>query len=197
MIKLIIFLNILVYALWFLLDVKFMYLNFLVSTTHLQAGYYWTLITSVFSHNMFLHLLINMFILHGFGSIILSVLKLRRFLSFYLFAGILGSLGHCFASTYFLGDPSLPALGASGAISGLLVLFSFLFPREKLLLFGLIPIPALIGALVFIGLDIFGLITQMKGSGLPIGHGAHLGGALFGILYFLKMKLDTKTIDNL
>lgn len=184
MINFIILLNILVYGLWYFLDPKFMYLNFLVSTSHLEAGYYWTLITSVFSHNMFFHLLINMFILRGFGSIILSVLKLRRFLSFYLLAGILGSLGHCFASTYFLGDSSLPALGASGAISGLLVLFSLLFPREKLLLFGLIPIPALIGALVFIGLDIFGLITQIKGSGLPIGHGAHLGGALFGILYF-------------
>ena len=171
-----------------------MYLNFLVSTTHLQAGYYWTLVTSIFSHNMFFHLLINMFILSGFGTIILSVLQLRRFLIFYLLAGIFGSLGHCFASSYFLGDPSLPALGASGAISGLLVFFSFLFPREKLLLFGLIPIPALMGALVFIGLDIFGLITQIKGSGLPIGHGAHLGGALFGIIYFFKMKLNTKNL---
>ena len=184
MINLIILLNILVYALWFFLDLKFMYLNFLVSTSHLEAGYYWTLITSVFSHNMFFHLLINMFILRGFGSVILSVLKLRRFLSFYLLAGIVSSLDHCLVSTYLLDDPSLPALGASGAISGLLVLFSLLFPKEKLLLFGLIPIPALIGALVFIGLDIFGLITQMKGSGLPIGHGAHLGGAFFGIFYF-------------
>lgn len=189
MINLLILLNVLVYGLWFLLDLKFMYLNFLVSTAHLQAGHYWTLVTSVFSHNMFFHLLINMFILRGFGTIILSVLKLRRFLSFYLLAGVFGSLGHCFASTYFLSDPSLPALGASGAISGLLVLFSFLFPREKLLLFGFIPVPALMGALLFIGLDIFGLITQMKGSGLPIGHGAHLGGAIFGIVYFLALKL--------
>lgn len=189
MINFIILLNILVYGLWFLLDLKFMYLNFLVSTSHLQAGYYWTLVTSVFSHNMFFHLLINMFILRGFGSVILSVLRLRRFVTFYLVAGVFGSLGHCFASTFFLGDSSLPALGASGAISGLLVLFSLLFPREKLLLFGIIPVPALFGALLFIGLDIFGLITQMKGSGLPIGHGAHLGGAIFGMIYFAVLKM--------
>jgi membrane associated rhomboid family serine protease len=192
MISFIIFLNILVYGLWFLLDFKFMYLNFLVSTSHLQAGFYWTLITSVFSHNMFFHLLINMFILRGFGTVLLQVLKLKRFLFFYVTAGIVSSLGHCLASSYLLGDPSLPALGASGAISGLLVLFSFLFPREKLLLFGLIPIPALIGALLFIGLDIFGLITQMKGSGLPIGHGAHLGGAIFGLIYFLLIHRSQK-----
>jgi membrane associated rhomboid family serine protease len=192
MINLITLLNVLVYGLWYFLDLKFMYLNFLVSTSHLQAGHYWTLITSVFSHNMLFHLLINMFILRGFGTVILRVIKLRHFVFFYLTAGIFGSLGHCYASTYFLGDSSLPALGASGAISGLLVLFSLFFPREKLLLLGFIPIPALFGALLFIGLDVFGLITQIKGSGLPIGHGAHLGGALFGILYYLLILRPPK-----
>lgn len=83
-----------------------------------------------------------------------------------------------------LSEPSLPALGASGAIAGLILVFSLVFPKEKILLFGLVPIPALWGALAFVGLDIWGLVAQTKGGGLPIGHGAHLGGALSGFLYF-------------
>ena len=54
-----------------------------------------------------------------------------------------------------------------------------------MLLLGIIPMPALVGVAVFVGLDIIGLIAQTEGSGLPIGHGAHLGGALTGALYYL------------
>jgi membrane associated rhomboid family serine protease len=42
----------------------------------------------------------------------------------------------------------------------------------------------MVGALAFIGLDVWGLIAQAEGGGLPIGHGAHLGGAFTGILYY-------------
>lgn len=60
-----------------------------------------------------------------------------------------------------------------------------MFPREKILLFGIIPLPAIVGALAFIGLDIWGVVAQAGGGGLPIGHGAHLGGAITGIIYYL------------
>ena len=77
------------------------------------------------------------------------------------------------------------ALGASGALAGVILLFSLAFPKERLYILGLIPIPAIFGALAFVGLDIWGLVAQSKGGGLPIGHGAHLGGALAGGIYFL------------
>jgi membrane associated rhomboid family serine protease len=64
-------------------------------------------------------------------------------------------------------------------------LFALLYPREKLLLFGIIPLPAMFGALAFVGLDVWGVVAQAQGGGLPIGHGAHLGGALTGLLYYL------------
>ncbi len=47
-----------------------------------------------------------------------------------------------------------------------------------------IPVPALVGALLFVGLDVWGLVAQSAGGGLPIGHGAHLGGAACGALFY-------------
>ncbi len=128
-----------------------------------------------------------MFVLSSFGGIVEMVIGTRRFLSFYLVAAVCSSLAHSFVSAFFMGEPRLEALGASGPISGLVLLFSFLFPKEKILVLGFIPMPALLGALVFVGLDVWGLVTQLKGGGLPIGHGAHLGGALAGIVYYLLL----------
>lgn len=162
--------------------------NFLVSWSLLAEGRLWTLLTSVFSHNSFLHIFINLFVLMNFGPIVERVLGPKRFFKFYLTAGVISSLSHAAVSAYIIGDPSIPALGASGAISGIIMLFSALFPREKILLFGLIPVPAGIGALLFVGIDVWGLIAQAEGGGLSIGHGAHLGGAFTGLIYYFVLR---------
>jgi len=183
----IIWINVIVFIGWLVLgreDSSFMIDNFTVSWLGLTEHRYWTLFTSVFSHNLLFHLLINMFVLRSFGSIMEQVLGPRRFLRFYLLAGILSSLAHAVVSAFVLGRPDLPAVGASGAIAGVVLLFSLMFPKEKILIFGLIPMPALVGALAFIGLDLWGVVAQAEGGGLPIGHGAHLGGAFTGIFYY-------------
>lgn len=181
--------NVLVFAAWHFAKTEeqqiFMISNFLVSWAHLEDGRYWTLLTSAFSHNQLWHLLLNMFVLQSFGTILEQVLGTRRFLPFYLIAGIISSFSHCVVSNFIMHQPGLPALGASGAISGLILVFAFLFPKEKIMIFGLIPVPAIIGGLFFIGLDLWGLSAQASGGGLPIGHGAHLGGAFTGIIYYL------------
>lgn len=174
---------------------NFMMANFLVSSSALLEGRIWTIVTSVFSHNMLFHILINMFIFYGFGRVMEGVLGSRQFLIFYLLAGIGGSLGHCLASSLLLQDPTLPALGASGAISGVLVIFSLMFPTQLIFLFGILPLPALVATILFVGLDLWGLIGQIRGSQVPIGHGAHLGGALIGLIYYfysLRPKLKVK-----
>jgi membrane associated rhomboid family serine protease len=158
--------------------------HFLVSWDSLIEGRYWTLITSAFSHNEFWHLILNMFVLSSFGPVIQIVIGTKRFLAFYFVAAIISSFGHALVSAFILGQPDLPALGASGAISGIVLLFAFIFPRERILIFGIIPLPAIWGALLFVGLDIWGVFAQAEGGGLPIGHGAHLGGAVTGILYY-------------
>lgn len=178
-------LNAAVFAAWLVVGQSpFMLENFLVSWDALVAGRTWTLLTSEFSHLWPLHFFINMYVLWSFGPIVENTIGSGRFLSFYLVAAVVASLGHAGVSAFVLGQPGLPALGASGAISGVILLFSFLYPRARILLFGIIPMPAMIGALLFVGLDVIGLIAQVEGGGLPIGHGAHLGGAATGALYY-------------
>ena len=179
-------LNAAVFGLWLYLGQSpFMIENFLVSADALSAGRWWTLLTSEFSHLIFLHFFLNMYVLATFGPIVEATIGSGRYLTFYLTAAIVASLGHAAVSAFLLGHPELPALGASGAISGVILLFCFLYPEARLLLLWIIPMPALLGAAVFVGLDVVGLIAQTEGGGLPIGHGAHLGGALAGTLYYL------------
>lgn len=197
LIRILIALNVLVYLAWTfpssdIITPKFMYENFLVSWSGLEQGRYWTLLTSVFSHNLLFHLLLNMFVLNSFGPIMASTLGTARFLRFYLAAGIFGSLAHAAVSAFILNEPEIPALGASGAISGVILLFSLLYPKQKILMFGFIPVPAVFGALIFIALDIWGVYAQAGGGGLPIGHGAHLGGAAAGIFYYFIIRARAK-----
>ncbi len=185
--------NFVVFVMWFMADIneislQFMESHFLVSWQLLRDGHYWTLLGSAFSHQMVLHFLVNMYVLYGFGPIVEMTLGSYRFVNFYLIAAVVSSWSHAMVSAFFLHKPELPALGASGAVAGVVVLFSFMFPKQKILLFGIIPIPALMGALLFIGLDLWGLMAQVEGGGLPIGHGAHLGGALTGVLTYLWLR---------
>lgn len=109
-------------------------------------------------------------------------------MKFYLAAGVIGSLSHALVSEIILHQPGQYAVGASGAIAGLILLFALMFPKEKIYFFGVIPIPALFGALAFIGLDLWGVVAQSQGGGLPIGHGAHLGGAFTGVAYYFYLR---------
>lgn len=199
--RVLVLLNVAVFIAWHLSrndEVRYLFManNFLVSWSSITNGRVWTLITSVFSHNAFLHLFFNMYVLDSFGPIVESVLGRARFLKFYFIAGIISSFCHAAVSAFLLHEPSLPALGASGAISGMIFLFALIFPRQKILLFGFVPTPALWGAFLFVGLDIWGLIAQAEGGGLPIGHGAHLGGSLTGVLYYFLFLRRKPAIYN-
>jgi membrane associated rhomboid family serine protease len=163
---------------------SFLATNFLVSTTRLQHGLWWTLLTAAFSHQELWHILLNMIVLWSFGSVLERLLGPRLFLAFYLLSAVVSSASHCLVSSYLLHDDRLAALGASGAVSAVLIAFALAFPRQKILLFGVVPIPALVGAALFVAIDLWGLTAQTRGSGLPIGHGAHLGGALCGVLFW-------------
>jgi len=179
--------NLVVFLLWIWpqIPAPLMAEHFLVSWEHLGEGRLWVLLTAVFSHVMALHLLINMIVLMSFGPPLERLMGPGGFLALFLLAGLMGSLAHVGTSRFLMDRGDLPALGASGAIAGVLLVFSLAFPKAKVLLFFILPVPAIVAALGFIGIDIWGLITQIEGEGLPIGHGAHLGGAFTGILYYL------------
>jgi membrane associated rhomboid family serine protease len=187
LVRFIVALNVGVFLLWVLPGVPLQVMadHFLVSWNHLLAGRPWVLVGSVFSHHLLFHLLLNMIVLLSFGPPLERIMGKGEFLVFYLLAGAVGSLAHAGVSAFLLGAPELPALGASSAIAGILLLFALVFPRAKVLLFFILPLPAIVAAFAFIALDVWGLFAQMEGGGLPIGHGAHLGGAFTGVLWFL------------
>jgi membrane associated rhomboid family serine protease len=164
--------------------------NFLVSSHRLGQGMWWTLLTAAFSHMELWHLALNMIVLWSFGNVLERLLGVRVFVTFYLVAAVFSSASHCLVSSLVLGDDRIAALGASGAVSAVLLAFALLFPRHKILLFAVIPVPALAGALFFVALDLWGLLAQGRGAGLPIGHGAHLGGALCGALFYFTYLKD-------
>ncbi|TVS12828.1 MAG: rhomboid family intramembrane serine protease [Wenzhouxiangella sp.] len=200
LVKVILAINALVFLCWLFLPVPFMADNFLVSWSQLAGGRVWTLVTAVFSHYLLFHLLINMIVLWSFGPLLAWLMGAREFLFFYLTAGVMGSLAHALVSNLLMDQPEQAALGASAALAGVLLLFSLTFPRAKVLFFFIIPTPAIVAALIFIGIDLWGLIMQIEANGgWPIGHGAHLGGALTGIVYFLirgrKLKREKERRD--
>jgi len=170
--------------LWSLLAV-----NFMVSTNRLEHGLWWTLLTAAFSHQELWHFLLNMVVLWSFASVLERLLGSRLFTVFYLVSAVVSSASHCLVSSFLLGDDRIAALGASGAVSAVLIAFALAFPRNRILLFGIVPIPALAGAGLFVAIDLWGLFAQTRGAALPIGHGAHLGGALAGaVLWALVLR---------
>ena len=145
-------------------------------------------ITHMFAHGSFGHILFNMFALFTFGRILENVWGPKRFLNFYLICGIGAAVFHLIVE-YMQGTDSV-ALGASGAIMGVAVAFAYTFPNTELFLIFLpIPIKAkwLIGAYV-----VYDVVFGITG-GDNIAHFAHLGGALTGfILMLIWNKSDKK-----
>ena len=105
-----------------------------------------TLITSMFMHGGFAHILGNMLFLFIFGDNLEDRMGRGRFVLFYLLCGIAASFAHIFASAALGSDLQVPTLGASGAISGVLGGYLLLFPKKRvhvILLRIIMPVPAL------------------------------------------------------
>lgn len=154
----------------------------------------WQLITHMFAHAdsgpyQYIHILFNMFTLWMFGRILENVWGSKRFTIFYLLCG-LGAAGLHLLMQYFLGNGVADmAVGASGAVFGVLVAFAMTFPNTELyLMFIPVPIKAKWAILGLVAIDLFGGIYQVSGD--SIAHYAHLGGAITG---FILLKFRNKT----
>ena len=150
-----------------------------------EKYYYWQFFTYMFVHGGLLHILFNMYFLLFLGIPIENTWGSKKFVFFYLFTGI-GAGITIFIVNYLMGDASYitPTVGASGAIYGVLVAFGFLFPDVELfILFIPVPIRAKYMVLIMGAMNIIPLITS--GGQSSISWSGHLGGILFGFLYFL------------
>ncbi len=144
------------------------------------------LVTHMFAHGGFFHILFNMYALWMFGSVLERIWGPKKFLIFYLVCGLAAGLTQMF----FVSGGA--AIGASGAIMGLLAAFAYTFPNTQ---FYILPIPfpikAKYMAAIYAAIDLFG---GFSGSTDNIAHFAHLGGLVMGfILVIIWNKTDKKT----
>lgn len=155
--------------------------NLVVSAEGMAQGRVWTLLTSAFSHYDPLHLLFNLYALGLFGTDVERVVGRRGFWHLYLAGGVAASLGHL--AYGFVAGTTVGALGASGSVMAFAVVSALLFPNRMLLLFFFIPLPQIAAVGLFVILDVLGALSPGEDV---LAHGAHLGGALYGWLWFRR-----------
>jgi membrane associated rhomboid family serine protease len=151
----------------------------------LNSGYFkiWQPVTYMFMHDAgspeggprLFHIFFNMFTLWMFGRILENFWGSKRFFQFYIICGVAA------AGVHLLLSPHASAVGASGAIMGLMAGFTYLFPNTELyLMFIPVPVKAKYIIPAFMALDLFGAISPTAGDN--VAHWAHLGGAAAGLI---------------
>lgn len=158
----------------------------------LHGKYLWTFITSMFMHGGFFHLFVNMLSLFFVGSLVEKLIGRKRYFWFYMLSGIFAGLVFVLSGLIFTQDLNTYAVGASGALFGLIGVLMFLTPNLSVYVM-FIPIPiklkyAAPGMLVLLW------IVSIAGN-VPIGNMAHLGGLIAGLGYgfYLRKKFKRKT----
>jgi membrane associated rhomboid family serine protease len=138
----------------------------------------WQLLTATFLHGNLLHLLGNMWFLYLVGKDMESVYGGRDFLAFYLFAAIFSTLA------WVLIDALSPAqhvmIGASGAVMGVVTLFTLFYPKREILLFAVIPMQMWLLWAIYM---VFPLVPYLRGNETRIAFESHLAGAVFALAY--------------
>jgi membrane associated rhomboid family serine protease len=153
----------------------------------LSGGFAWyTLLTSMFMHGGWLHIIGNMVYFWAFGPEIEDAMGRFRFLVFYLAGGVFATMAQVLASP----GSHVPNLGASGAIAAVMGAFLFTFPNDRIrtvvfigFFFTITIIPSLILVGLWFVLQLFseiGSITVHSSGG--IAYMAHIGGIIFGLL---------------
>ena len=155
----------------------------------IRAGEQIRMVTSGFLHGDMGHLFFNMFTLYMFAPVVISYFGSASFFLIYMASLIFGSL---LTLLMHKNDYSYRAIGASGAVIGILYSAILINPSMNLYLFFIpIPIPAYVFGIGYLLYSIYG----MKAKNDNIGHTAHFGGAIGGYLITL-LKEPTMIIDN-
>jgi len=172
-------------------NVKFLDYIALKPSNIFKGFYLWTFLTSMFMHGGFFHLFVNMLSLFFVGSLIERILGPKRYLYFYLISGLFAGLFFVLLSLIFQGDFNAYAVGASGALFGLIGLLMLLTPDLPVYIM-FIPIPIKI-KYAAPGILIVLWLISIAGN-VPIGNTAHLGGLIIGLGYgfYLRKKYKNK-----
>ena len=177
--------NFIVFCLTQFLMPSLTYYLALVPRYILYRHWYWQFLTYMFVHGSVSHFLFNMLSLYIFGSAVERRIGSREFTLYYLLCGTL--CGVASYAMYYLANTNVVLLGASGAIYALLSLFSALYPRAVIYVFGIIPVQAPFLIIIYFVIELAGGLFSYDG----VAHMTHLFGLLFGLIYMLvRMRIN-------
>jgi len=158
-----------------------------VVPAQIMSGHHWiTLITAMYLHGSWLHIIGNMLFLWAFGPAVEDAMSRMAYFLFYTVGGLVGMLSQILVSP----ESTVPCLGASGAIAAVMGAFLVTYPRDRikcLLIIGwfvrttLIPAAVLIGVWFLIQLVNAGEVISNQEGG--VAYAAHVGGVIFGAAF--------------
>jgi membrane associated rhomboid family serine protease len=147
-----------------------------------------TLLTAMFMHGSWMHIIGNMLYLAIFGDQIEDILGHGRFILFYLLCGIGASLAH----VAFASNSVIPSLGASGAIAGVLGAYLVKYPRNPvrvLVVRAIVVMPAFVVLGFWIVLQLISQVTVGLGASTGVAYMAHIGGFAAGVVLIFLMAI--------
>lgn len=154
-------------------------------------GEYYRFLTAGFVHGGGSHLAFNMITFFFFGPLLERLLGAGAFLVLYFGSEL---VAHGLTYVMHRDDPNYAAVGASGAISGVIFGFCVFFPLQNLYLFFALPIPAIVFAFGYVFGSIYAIRNEQRsGFGGGIAHEAHVGGALAGVV--LTILLEPRSVQ--
>jgi len=158
-----------------------------------QPWLWWKFLTCGFAHASYpyyQHILFNMLGLFFLGRMVEQRYGRKEFLWFYMVTIVLGSVSWCVLNRIQGIPANVSLVGASGAITGVVMLFALNFPKQTILLFFVIPMPAWVLGVMIVLFNIFGT----TGAGEPnVAYGVHLAGAGFALAYYqLRWNISRK-----
>lgn len=149
--------------------------------TQVVVGHrWWEVVTYMFVHASFTHVLLNMLGIFVFGVALERKIGSTEFLVYYLVSGTLAGL-FSLAVYEWTGDTQVYLLGASGAVYALLIGAAAYYPTSSVNLYFVLPIRIPYLALIYLAIDVFGAIR----GGTGVAHLTHLSGAGFAFLYLV------------
>ena len=141
----------------------------------------WQFLTYMFVHGSFSHVFFNMLALFFFGNTLERAMGSKEFLLFYFITGFLSG-AFSFLVYYFTGVHFVFLMGASGAIYAVLLAYAVYFPRNRIFIWGIVPVPAPILVAVYAGIEFSSQFFSLRTG---VAHVTHLAGFAFAWLYFL------------
>ncbi len=183
------------YLMWSRPEISVIQEWFELDTDKVLSGQVWRLFTTALLHNRYsvMHILFNMLGFYWFGRSLESQYGSREFMLFYVVAAVLASLA--FVGIQLLTGERVPGIGASGAVMGVICLFTMWNPGYTIRVYFLFPIQMRFLLAIYVIYDLHPLLLQLSGTAPNTGvaHAAHLGGLAFGYLYWRNgWELESK-----